>query len=149
MGKEPKHISCKDEAQGFPGKCINHCKSESNWNSSFLEILHLCSQKIMLKQKYNPYTQFIFSLEFLGFFPFCSSGKQSTCIFKDVSFPINFSGHTPHILKNVKTLTTGIEFSAVMSIWLWGCNTDQIWHVRKKGPWKKKVCTNVRSCQNK
>lgn len=67
------------------------------------------------------------------FFSFCSSGKQSTCISKDVSFPINFPGHTPHVLKNVKTLTTRIEFSAAMSGWLWGCNTDQIWHEKKKG----------------
>lgn len=67
------------------------------------------------------------------FFPYCSSGKQSTCISKDVSFPINFSGHTPHVLKNVNTLTTTIEFAAAVSGSLWGCNTDQIWHAKKKG----------------
>lgn len=92
---------------------------------------------MILKRQYNPY-QPIYSVHFqpgvcFFFFSFCSSGKQSTCISKDVSFPINFPGHTPHVLKNVKTLTTRIEFSAAMSGWLWGCNTDQIWHEKKKG----------------
>lgn len=73
------------------------------------------------------------------------------CIFKDVSFPINFSGHTPHVLKNVKTLTTGIE--------MFCCNVRLALGVQhrpnlacdeeRSGPLKKKVWTDVRSCQNK
>lgn len=143
----------------FPYACKNVCTWERNQNTSATrtkntdslgnasitasvnqtEILHFSKfciyvvKKNLLKQQYNAYTQFIFGLEFWGFFLFCSSGKQSTCISKDVSFPINFSGHTAHVLKNVKTLTTGIEFSATMSRWLWGCNTPQTWHVKRKG----------------